>query len=195
MEGIEMARRKEYLPIGKEPIYDRAYDLARLQSSILNAGNKGIMTINLNDSNCMLNFEIRDTDHQLTEKYHITSTINNSTTAFTQSEKLFQVKVNGSVLDNDTVIITLKDSTRQNPDTLRFTIVNIIENPTVISGLARWFLPKNFVSNYYTTTWKDYINSINDLTGEGTISFKQNSLNGQPTIELSSASGVIFILF
>ena len=34
-----MARRKEMLPIGTNPIYDKAYDRLRLTSNILNAGN------------------------------------------------------------------------------------------------------------------------------------------------------------
>lgn len=145
------------------------------------------MTLNLNDSICFLNFEIRDNDHPLTEKYHVTSTINNSTTSFTQLDKQFQVIVNGSILIDDTVIVTLKDSTRLKPDTLRFTIVNIIENPNLIGGLARWYLPKNLISNFYNTTWKDYTNSTNDLYGYGDISSQSNSLNGLPVIALSSA--------
>jgi hypothetical protein len=158
--------------------------------SVVNATivDSSTMTLNLEDSTCLLNFEIRDSDHPLTEKYHATSTINNSTTSFTPSEKQFQIKVNGSILIDDTVIVTLKDSTRLNPDTLQFIIVNIIESPTLINDLARWYLPINLISNFFGTTWKDYANSTNDLYGNGDITNQPNSLNGLPVIKLSSAS-------
>ncbi len=145
------------------------------------------MKLDVNDSNCFLNFEIRDTDHPLTEKYYITTAVNNSMTSFTQSEKQFQVTVNASILNNDTVTVTLKDSTRQYPDTLRFIIESVVENPQLISGLARWYLPDNLISIFFTNTWKDYFSSSNDLYGNGTISSVQNRLNGYPVIRLSSA--------
>lgn len=43
-----MARRKNYLPIGKEPLYDKKYDKLRIQSPILNGGNVSTL-INLQD--------------------------------------------------------------------------------------------------------------------------------------------------
>jgi hypothetical protein len=145
------------------------------------------MTINLNDSTGFLNFEIRDTDHPFTEKYHITTRVNNSTTAFTPSEKHFQVTVNASQLSNDTVIVTLKDSTRIKPDTIKLMIINIIESPTLLSGLERWFLPEKLISISNTDTWKDSFSTVNDLSGNGAISSIKNGLNGNPTIRLSSA--------
>ncbi|HEX2957361.1 MAG TPA: hypothetical protein VHO70_11045 [Chitinispirillaceae bacterium] len=145
------------------------------------------MVLNIDDSTCLLNFEIRDTDHPFTEKYHVTSTINNSTTSFNPSEKQFQLKVNGSMLKNDTVIITLKDSTRQNPDTLRFLVVSIIESPKLLSGLSRWYLPETFSYDFFSITWRDSSSSADNLTAYGDVYPVQNGLPGYSTVRFSSA--------
>jgi hypothetical protein len=143
--------------------------------------------LNVPDSSSVLTFKIRDDDHPLTEKYDVAIIMNGSTTTFTPAEKLFQVSILPPSFNNDTVIVTLKDNTRQQPDSMLFLIINPIANPNLISGLQRWYIPENFSTNFFSITWKDFFSADNDLSASEDVSAIKNSLNSHPTVKFNSS--------
>jgi hypothetical protein len=143
--------------------------------------------LGMSDSPSVLNFEIVDADHPITETYGVSITMNGSTTQFTPAEKYFHFTVTPKLFNNDSVIVTLMDKTRSIPDSMSFIVINPVDSPISIPGLERWFIPENYVSSFRITAWKDYFNSENDLAPNDNISINNNGLNGHQTIKLISS--------
>jgi hypothetical protein len=143
--------------------------------------------LGMSDSQSVLNFEIRDEDHPITESYSVSVTMNGSTTQFTPAEKYFHFSVTPKTFTNDSVTVTLMDKTRIIPDSMSFIIINPVDSPISLPGLERWFIPENYISTFRITAWKDYFDSENDLAPNDNISINKSGLNGHQTIKLNSS--------
>lgn len=139
------------------------------------------------DSPTLLTFEILDNDHPVTEKYDATVIMNGLITKFTPAEKVLQFSIIPASFYNDSVLITLKDNTRQHPCSLQYTIINPVSEPTLIPGLQRWFKPENLSSTFFSNTWKDHFSTANNMTANDGVSSNKNSLNGNTTVRFDAS--------
>jgi hypothetical protein len=143
--------------------------------------------LNEPDSPALLTFEILDNDHPLTEKYDATVIMDGLVTKFTPAEKLLHFSIIPASFYNDSVLITLKDNTRQYPCSLQYAIINPVSEPTLIPGLQRWFKPENLSSTFFSITWKDHFSTASDLSTNDGVSSNKSGLNSNTTVKLNGS--------